>query len=210
MTTTPRHGQLTSADGVASEWLDLELDDHWRASCRLALQGGKIVIAEVRVRPRGDELPEGGITARLLRQVRVGDVLADPELALFLKDQPARFNFSDELLPRGAVHRPGRGGRDDLFFARVSAKYLDLMGRGSHRPVWDLMDALVRNGGRFTEATVRGFLNEARERGLLTTPARKGQAGGELTDRAEQLLMEAGLMSRPSPDDGPAGRGHPT
>jgi hypothetical protein len=93
----------------------------------------------------------------------------------------------------------------------VAAKYVELVRSGSHRPVSDLTVAMARNGGRFKEASVRGFLNEARERGLLTAPGRKGQAGGELTERAEELLLEAGLMSRQrSSGDNPAKRGHPT
>ena len=74
--------------GIPHLWLKVDVDDDWRADLRLAIQGNRFVVSEVRLFPRpgsdspaGDSWPEaetsgvhakvpaGGLTARLLRRV---------------------------------------------------------------------------------------------------------------------------------------------
>jgi hypothetical protein len=77
--------------------------------------------------------------------------------------------------------RPGRRGRPDAFYARLAAQYVELL-KTSSTPTKDLAE--TRN---YSPSSTRDFLNQARTRGLLTRSA-KGRAGGELTEKARELL----------------------
>jgi hypothetical protein len=43
----------------------------WEMGKNLALQNGRLVVARLTIQPKGDTIPEGGITARLLRHVKI-------------------------------------------------------------------------------------------------------------------------------------------
>jgi hypothetical protein len=77
--------------------------------------------------------------------------------------------------------RPGRKGRPDVFYARLAAQYVELL-KSTSTPTKDL--AKLRN---YSDSSTRDLLNQARARGLLTRSA-KGRAGGELTEKARELL----------------------
>lgn len=81
----------------------------------------------------------------------------------------------------GGSRRPGRAGRPDLFYAEWAARYVTAM-----RETGPPLPRLAEEHG-FNTSTIRGFLNEARRRGLLTQ-APLGRAGGELTEKARELL----------------------
>jgi hypothetical protein len=80
------------------------------------------------------------------------------------------------------VPRPGRAGRSDRDYAELAARYVATIDDKSPAPVADLAREMSLD-----EMTVRHLLTAARKRGLLT-PAPPGRAGGELTDKAIQLL----------------------
>ena len=205
---------------VEEVWLPLDLGDHWRACYRLAVQGGAVVVGEVRVFPRetgaserlllssgqwsaemfgsSATVPPGGITARLLRQVRVGEhhrvadkivrqVAGDPHP--LAQDAAARHGLTT-LGPTGA--RRGRPRKPDFFYAQVADRYEAALKRGSRRPAEDVADAMGVSGGQ-----VRQWLYAARDRGLLTRAPRyervgqQGVKGGSLTPRARALLSVA-------------------
>jgi hypothetical protein len=92
-----------------------------------------------------------------------------------------------------AKRRPGRAGRHDSFYLAWAEAYVERLAAGSRRPIKDLAErpprtirGYVSDGDRVSEATVRDFIHEARERGLLTRSP-KGRPGGELTSKAIRM-----------------------
>jgi len=84
-----------------------------------------------------------------------------------------------------ADRRPrGPKGGGDVRLARIARQYVDLL--GEERPV----EALAAANG-IARSTAQSYLYRARERDLLTSAGR-GRAGGELTERAQQLLNQGG------------------
>ena len=81
----------------------------------------------------------------------------------------------------GGARRPGRRGRDPVFYAEWAARYVNAC-RTSETPCqfWPTNMPLG-------SLTIRGFLGEARRRGLLTT-APAGKLVGELTEKGKRLL----------------------
>lgn len=131
---------------------------------------------------RGDDVPFGGLTARILRQIRLqtgfpGGVFAQLDEQLGLTRQPYRVAADKKAPPR-----PGRRGRADEFYLPFIQAYLAAVTKRSSRPV---QDAASRLG--YPPSYVRDLLNDARERDLLTRPP-PGRAGGRLTPKGEELL----------------------
>jgi hypothetical protein len=93
------------------------------------------------------------------------------------------------LLPgiRALVRRPRARrsvGRDDDFYARLAAQYVERISAGSITPVKDIADQRSD-----TTAHIRDLLHEARERGLLTKGT-TGKSAGALTPRALAVLKQ--------------------
>jgi hypothetical protein len=85
--------------------------------------------------------------------------------------------------------RPGRRGRDDIYYARLAAEYVELLTTSS-TPTKDLAEK-----HHYSATVMRDYLNQARSRGLLTRPER-GRAGGQLTEKARDLLTKKGRGPR--------------
>lgn len=86
---------------------------------------------------------------------------------------------------RGAQpRRLGPSGYSDLFYARVAARYASLVAAGEAQP----MRRMSSEQEGVPIPTVRTQVSEARKRGLLTDAPRPGRAGGELTDKAIEIL----------------------
>jgi hypothetical protein len=121
-------------------------------------------------------LPPGGITARLLRNVRVADLhAAATRIASALSPIPGV----------GAVDKPtAQGRRPDVYYARYAALYDQRIQAKSRSPIKDVARLLDRPPGQ-----VRDLMGEARRRGLLSKVV-QGQAAGTLTDKARALLSE--------------------
>ena len=125
-------------------------------------------------------LPPPTLTAMMIRSASVsrlyelvrGYVSISPQLGIPLDIDLEEFARNP---------RPGRRGRPDAFYARLAAQYVELL-KTSSTPTKNL--AKTRN---YSESSTRDFLNQARKRGLLTH-SDKGRAGGELTDKARDLL----------------------
>jgi hypothetical protein len=77
--------------------------------------------------------------------------------------------------------RPGKVGRPDSFYARAALRYLELVKAGAS-PTKALAEER-----HISQSSARDLIHEARSRGLLTSMGR-GQAGGQLTDKAKLLL----------------------
>jgi hypothetical protein len=81
--------------------------------------------------------------------------------------------------------RPGAAGRDDAHYAAIAAMYLDVLA-DPQRGTTPVLKILAERLGK-SPKTVRNYLFEARERSLLTSLGR-GRAGGQLTDKAKEIL----------------------
>ena len=142
---------------------------------------------------RGWKIPTNGpaLTRRVLRDVPLGEFrLAE------LYDRGAGFHrrliaerVAPEVMERFAAmakaldERPGRRGRAGARTAPIAALYVDAVVEGGGS-VGDLAKRL-----HFSASTVRNLIWQCRDRGLLT-PAPAGRAGGELTDKARDVLAQ--------------------
>jgi len=161
--------------------VSLSLPGHpdWTMTATFVRQGDQLVVSSCRIEPAGD-VPPGGLTARQLRAVRLGDLTREVtrgvigQLLAALAPDSANDDYTHP--------RPGRAGRDDHFYAVWAARYVD-QGAQSPRPIADLAAEHDRPAGR-----IREYVAEARRRELLT-PTRQGRSGGELTDKARTLLQ---------------------
>jgi hypothetical protein len=185
-----------------SIWFEASIAPRWRVAMRLANQRGQPVIAEVRVfpdepgtRPPGRwsgnygalaVIPPGGVTARVLRMIRTQAFRRD----LF----KIRSRWPDELRqleaiapsvpppPAPSSTTRGRKGRSDRELARMASTYAGawLAGRP---PI-----PAVAIAHRLSLGQARDAVSRARVRSLLTPASKQGKGGGQLTERARELL----------------------
>jgi hypothetical protein len=159
---------------------DIEGYPGWRFVARIAETDAGLQVDRLVIEPSGKVAPFGGITTRMLREIRTGAIIASARmtgrvLASYLPDGAPDLSVSE---------RVGRRGRDDRFYARWAAEYVAACAR-STRPVADLA---ARH--HLSPSQVRNLVHACRhKRGMLTDPL-PGKAGGELTDRAIELLKE--------------------
>lgn len=155
---------------VTQERLDMDADQAFREWVQAHAE-----------RPAPTGVPDGGLTMRRLRGIRVSDF-----------QTTARKFLGAEAIDRGwlgpewateAVRRPGGGGRESLHYAELAAAYVRHLAEGS-APIEALALEL-----HLSKSTVRNQVSEARRRGLLT-PTQRGRAGGKLTKLATDLLNE--------------------
>ena len=138
------------------------------------------------------KVPRGGIKARLLRKVPLGEHLRFAgQFLREVREQYGDLPFKPDrsFRARGFVApektngmRAGRKGRSDIFYARLARDYVKAIERGSKRPVEKI--AKARN---LPKERVRDMLHAARKRGLLTRGFR-GHSVGELTEKGRKLL----------------------
>jgi hypothetical protein len=180
------------------------------------------VIAELRVFPReqmkgrppgrwGAEVlgievtvPEGGISAELVRRVRIGEHRqVGREFSRWLREQvqstpptiaheeiaPALASLHGRTLTASVLDEPAsapkRGRppiRSEEFYAKLARDYTERVAQGSPRPTADI--ARRRN---LPQSKVRDMLHEARRLGLLSSTSR-GRSGGGLTPKAVAIL----------------------
>ncbi len=224
-TITPVDGSFTyqvSLDKVRvvqQTWLEIPIDSTWVTAIRLIPQDGEPVVAEVRVFPnegskkkkkkkklgqwsaeRVNELklkvPLGGLTARKLREVKLGDAskvvtelidgwkrLYGSEIAPLAK----RIGWTDiatELTKPDQAREP----RSDHWYASIAALQLDAIAAGSKHPNPDVADFLSAKWEEpVTARRVRDLMNEARKRGLAVGPG-QGRTGGALTAKGQRAL----------------------
>lgn len=200
---------------VGEVWLEVPVSKGWVAASRLTLQAGRLVIAEVRVFPDEEtalrreepagrwsgellgvkaEVPPGGLTARTLRAVRLGEHPRHVgDVVRWVTRQYGSDAFRSGgslaalgLAPETERPRPRREfGRPDSFFAALADDYVRRVKRGSAKPNAEIAAERGQDA-----RTITGWLNEARARGLLTSPG-YGRAGGELTKYGDRVLREA-------------------
>jgi hypothetical protein len=200
-------------DGAPYADLTEPVAEAWEASYRLALQGGRLVVARLSVSPRG-AVPAGGLTTRLLRRVTIGahldraaeitraliSHLTRLEAASTSEDTKALLRRQRQLLaaPRGRrpgqrpadTSRPGRKPLGDDVLLAAAQSYVTARARKHPAPV-----LAVAKAGKMSEARARDLIYRARRRGFLSQTT-QGRGRGDLTDEARALLKH---MSKPKP-----------
>ncbi len=157
----------------------------------------------------------GSVTARLLRSAPIGAMeravrrevgasvvrrsesieagqweIADYDLMRFRPETPGEIaehleehrRWSQWRADFAERPRTGPAGRSDASYAALADAYIKELDKGEKNPVRTLADSL-----HLGEKTIRNYLFKARERGLLTSLG-QGKAGGELTDKAKEIL----------------------
>jgi hypothetical protein len=178
-------------------WVDAVQELPWRPLDHLDLQlrygvddAGAPCLDSVEVTlRRGDPSSPHGLTTHDLRGIRLGELYASVCQILergIEADSSTGVLPNPPMPPEGWVTvfrrtpRPGRNGRDDLWYAQLAAAYVANL--GSKTPVRDLAQRL-----HISESQLRNLLYETRRRALLTS-APRGRAGGALTPKAKELL----------------------
>jgi len=156
---------------------ELEGYPGWRILPEVAVTDRGLLLRRLVIEP-ANGMPESGITTRMLRQLRTGDLIATIRAAASMHKQ--LFGDAPDLT---VTTRVGRRGRDDGYYARWAAAYTEALAR-SPRPVGDL--AARHN---LSASQIRNLIHACRRRGMLTASP-PGRPGGELTPRAVQLLEE--------------------
>jgi hypothetical protein len=151
----------------------------WEAEAVISPTDAGLQIDRLTIRPWGDAAPPGGITTRMLRQVRTGAIFASYRSAA----RALSFVLPDTAPDPSVSERVGRRGRDDRFYARWAAEYADALTR-SPNPV-----AEMAGRHHLSPSQVRNLVHACRNKKMLTA-APPGRAGGELTARAIELLKE--------------------
>ncbi len=126
--------------------------------------------------PPPTDTPDGGITARMVRLLKVGDFQAQAR---------ARLAFSSAPGWDDAEKRRGPRRRQDRYYAELAQRYVHKVEQeGSVDP------AIALAAEDFVSvAAMRNRLGTARNRGFLTRPGR-GRIGGYLTPAGRQVLDE--------------------
>ncbi len=164
---------------------DTRLESHpdWRLTAVFDIDSVDLPLLELRLRPATLSHSPEGITAEIVRSIHLNPlhtavrnwVQSPPNVGPLAR--PTRPTYSEKK-------KTGPRGQDDLYFAEWASRYVDELTRTSN-PV----AALVRQFNYLNESTLRYYLNEARRRGLLTA-APSGRAGGQLTEKARELLFK--------------------
>lgn len=151
----------------------------WKVTLWLPLDSASAGPQEIRIEPHeeGDAQEVArGITSTVLRQIDTTAFAEEvgPLAELAEASQRAVENFRRELagLPKGV---------SDEYLAVLSALYVRFVDAGRRAPAHDLE---AWTGSK--QATLKGHLRAARQRGFLTKV--EGKAGGRLTDKAVETL----------------------
>jgi hypothetical protein len=170
------------------EWQETDLDSGWTVRERMAMQGGRRVVSELSIVPTSGTVPAGGITARLLRRVKVGQFarcLQETITQYFGADAADRlfdgFGWSSRKRPR---RRPQHRRVDDRYYAELARDYVTLWQQGDRKPTNTL--ARLRDG---RPEQIRSHIHLARANGFLSG-TKRGTAGGLLTRKAERELAK--------------------
>ncbi len=151
---------------------------------------------EVGYQYRWNEPPEGGITARLLHALRIGELVdafrAEYEGALAGEELLfGRHQRIPHAPPPEGNRRPPKGW-GEAFYQDVAVSYVRAMRTDPRRPI----QRMAQDHPGYTAANVRDWVSKARFLGYLT-PSSRGRAAGAATRKLVAALEARG--QRPSP-----------
>lgn len=202
---------IKTVDGKPQAWFQTQISDDWTAEYRLAMEKGRVVIAEVHIFP-GDWIteqglakalvPAGGVTTRILRSVSTGaHVDYYTELANVIRKQGralADFGIlttmlsSRRLKPRPpGTPRRGRKPLSDEVLLKAAQAYFHARKAGAPAPI-----VAAAKATKMSEARMRDLIYRARRRGFVT-PTFQGRGGGNLTPEASKLLRKIARSKKP-------------
>lgn len=129
-------------------------------------------------------IPKGGITARLLRTIKVGrlsEPLDDYKQWLAGYFGGAALKKFEKLLGKREGQRPS-----DLYYAALANDYVNFWKAGVKAPIGELAKLLDA-----TPEKIRSDVHRARANGFLTDAKKVGAKGGALTAKSSKLLAVA-------------------
>lgn len=200
-------------------WVEtpIEGDDRWLAVGLFLERQGQMVLSELRIIPRDflvsrphnlgewsrdpDAVPQGGMTSAHTRAVKVGDLIEGGQETA--RDVIEQFQLHGGSMPlikaalRREPERPGRAGREDIFYAMWAWRYAQALPSRTINK-----DLATKYASDLPETNpverVRDLIHQARERDLLPK-GQQGRASGTLTPKARGLLKEAGIIEEAKP-----------
>jgi len=150
---------------------------------------------ELRPGPFQDGVPPGGITARLLHGIKLGE-LVDQFRAEQRGNRLAEKWFrgrltkpSYQLPPR--TNRPGPRGWGETFYQDIAVAYVRAVQDDPRRPII----LMVRSHPEWRMVNVRDWVSVARRKGYLTAPG-QGRPGGEATPKLKASLRARRKVKR--------------
>lgn len=179
-------------DGRLIEWRARA--DEGRALSARQLRAAPVGAMERSIRRKAEAVASAlGEVAELARQVMAGiePDLNDPDPieqayaaahAVLSRRLPGGERYAASLADFAERPRTGPAGRSDQSYAALAALYVQVIAEGAERPIGAVAGRLG-----LAQKTVQNHLYKARERGLLTSLGR-GKAGGQLTDKAKEML----------------------
>lgn len=186
---------------VLDIWFEAPLDDGWVVAYRLALQGERVAVSEVRIFPAAEPrqpnsgrwaasvlgsralVPAGGLKARTLRRVRLRAF--ERELSKILRECRVPLAFR---APEPSASGRKRGRKVNLRrYAEIAVFYAEQYEAASTHPTAD-----VAKRFHLTPTTARAAVSAARRHGLLTATTR-GERSGRPTGLALDLLKHVAL-----------------
>jgi hypothetical protein len=150
---------------------------------------GKLYLFGLDLRPSGvlfmksmSELPPGGITARALHSIKLGEVIDALRVSNRRTELDADLQVPADLPRPGS--RPGRRGLSDEFFSWVAVNYLKAAQKDPRAPIGLMHETMGRG---YPRNTIKGWVVEARKRGFLGTTT-QGKGGHDAGPRLEQVI----------------------
>ncbi len=168
-------------DGSLVFEMPLDEEDLWIVTAKYAVDPGGLRLEALTITPGHVYPSPPPLTTAVYRMVRLSTLERRAKDWLSIREQIGLVIEADEaefLQNR----RPGKTGRPDAFYARIALRYLELVRVGSS-PTKALAEER-----HISQSSARDLVHEARSRGLLTSTGR-GQAGGQLTKKARDLLV---------------------
>lgn len=144
-------------------WIETDVPGHPHrvAVCLGEADDGRLIATGILIDPTKNL----EVTSRLLRDVRLGELVSAAALSPF---PVGRVKHATRQRIRKA--RPGPAGHPDEFYSRIAEAYKRAVRTHPRTPVITLMAQLDRS-----EATVHRYLQECRRRGLLDKRIRRSQ-----------------------------------
>ena len=167
-------------------WQETILRSGWTVREEYGVENGRRVVAKLTISQTGDVVPSGGISARLLRTVRVGQFSSALRQALKTHfGIPTADGVFESMgwfaRPRRRL-RPRYARADDLYYAELARDYVQLLFLEHRNPIATLAK---QRGAPLVR--VRSHIHLARANGFLSDTSR-GKAAGKLTAKASEIL----------------------
>ncbi len=166
---------------------DLELDENLFLDFRVENDSnGNPVISQITIGFERSNLPDGGLTTSMLRNIRVSDLLIN-----WFLENPKSFLSSHQektlwhFLKTNWI-RQGSKGISQECYAALSYFYVKASESSPNNPTSALAESL-----KISVKTAQTRLTQARRLGLLSnTASRSGKASGVLTSHARKIIKE--------------------